>query len=67
MLTLCNPSYKFPKSGLVRPGKYYDDPCVREFKLNLSYENRENVDSECVNDINVIFNNLLNTCLRIFY
>jgi hypothetical protein len=39
-----------------------------ECKLNLSYENLENVfDSECDNDVNVIFNNFLNTYLRIFY
>jgi hypothetical protein len=34
MLTLCNPSHNFPKSGLVRTGRYYDDPSTREFKLN---------------------------------
>ena len=36
--------------------------------MNLSYENWENVfDSECDNDVNVIFNNFLNTHLMIFY
>jgi hypothetical protein len=68
MLTLHNPSYKHLKPGLVRIGRYYDDSFIREFKLNLSYENWENVfNPECDNDINVIFNNFFNTYLRIFY
>jgi hypothetical protein len=54
MLTLCNPAYKFLKSGLVRIGRYYGNPYIKEFKRKLSYENWENVlDSECDNDINV--------------
>jgi hypothetical protein len=61
MLTLHNPSYKHLKPGLVRIGRYYDDSSIREFKLNLSYENWEHVfNPECDNDVNVIFNNFLN-------
>jgi hypothetical protein len=68
MLTLHNPSYKHLKPGLVRIGRYYDDSSIMEFKLNLSYENWEHVfNPECDNDVNVIFNNFLNTYLRIFY
>jgi hypothetical protein len=53
---------------LVKIGRFYDDSSIREFKLDLSYENWENVfDSDCDNDVNVIFNNFLNTYLRIFY
>jgi hypothetical protein len=53
---------------LVRIGRYYDDFSIREFKLNLIYENWENVfNPECDNDVNVIFNNFLNTYLRIIY
>jgi hypothetical protein len=53
---------------LVRIGRYYDDSSIREFKLNLSYENWENVfNPECDKDLNVIFNNFLNTYLMIFY
>jgi hypothetical protein len=67
MLTLSNPSHKPSKFGWVRIGRYYNDSSIREFKLNLSYENMENVsDSECDNDVNIIFNNFLNTYLRIF-
>jgi hypothetical protein len=43
MLTLYNPSYNPLKSDWVRIGRYYDDPSIREFKLNLSQENWENV------------------------
>jgi len=36
--------------------------------MNLSYENWDNVfNSTCDNDVNAIFNNFLNTYLRIFY
>jgi hypothetical protein len=38
---------------------------ISEFKLHLSYESWENVFSD--NDVNIIFNNFLNTYLRIFY
>jgi hypothetical protein len=68
MLTLYNPSHKHLKPESVRIGRYYDDSSIREFKLNLSCENWKNVfDSECDNDVNVIFNKFLNTYLRIFY
>jgi hypothetical protein len=68
MLTLYNPSRKHLKPESVRTGRYYADSSIRECKLNLSYENLENVfDSECDNDVIVIFNNLLNTYLRISY
>jgi hypothetical protein len=68
MLTLYNHSHKHLKPELVRIGRYYDDSSIREFKLNLSYENWENVfDSECDNDVNVIFKKFLNDYLRIFY
>jgi hypothetical protein len=68
MLTLYNPSYNSLKSALVRIGRYYDNAYIREFKLNLSHENWENVfDAEHDNHINVLFNNFLNTYLRIFY
>jgi hypothetical protein len=54
-------------SALFRIGRYYD-PSIREFKLNLSGGNWENIsDTEYDNDINVLFNNFLNTYLRIFY
>jgi hypothetical protein len=53
---------------LVRIGRNYDNPSIREFKLNMSHENWENVfDTEYDNDIKVLFNNFLNTHLRIFY
>jgi hypothetical protein len=68
MLTLYNQSYNSLKSDLVRIGRYYEDPSICEFQLNLSYENWENVfDTEYDNDINQLFNNFLNTYLRIFY
>jgi hypothetical protein len=68
MLTFYNLSYKYLKPELVRIGRYYVESSIRFFKLNLIDENWENVfDSECDNDINVIFNNFLNTYLRIFY
>ena len=66
--SLHNPSHKHLKPRLVRIGRYYDDSSIREFKFNLSYENLENVfDSDCYNDVNLIFNKFLNTYLRIFY
>jgi hypothetical protein len=52
ILALCKQSYNFLKSGFVRIGSYYDHPSVREFKLNLSYEDQEKV---------------LNTYLRVLY
>ena len=68
MLTLYIPSHKSFKPGLARTGRKYDDSSISEFKMNFSYENWENVfDSTSDNDINVIFNNFLNTYLRIFY
>jgi len=68
ILTLCIPSHKSFKPGLARTGRKYNDSSVSEFKMNLSYENWENVfNSTSDNDINVIFNNFLNMYLRIFY
>ena len=62
MLTLHTPSDIHSKHRLVRIGKKYDDSSISEFKINLSYENWENVfDSTSDNDVNVIFNNFLNT------
>jgi hypothetical protein len=56
------------KSALAIIGGYYDDPSISDFKLNLSYENWENVfDTDYDNYINLLFNNFLNTYLRIFY
>jgi len=49
-------------------GSMIDDSSISEFKMNLSYENWENVfNSTSENDVNVIFNNFLNMYLRIFY
>ena len=68
MLTLYIPLHKSFKPGLGRTGRKYDDSSISEFKMNLSYENWENVfNSTSDNDVNVIFNNFLNTYLRIFY
>jgi hypothetical protein len=68
MLKLSNPSHKPPKPAWVRIGRYYNDSSIREYKLNLSYENWENIFySECDNDVNIIFNNFLNKYLRVFY
>ena len=62
------PSQKSFKPGLAKTGRKYDDSSTSEFKMNLSYENWENVfNSTNYNDVNVIFNNFLNTYLRIFY
>jgi len=67
MLTLCIPSHTSFKPGLARTGRKYDDS-LSDFKMKLSYENWENVfNSTSDNDVNVIFNNFLNTYLRIFY
>jgi hypothetical protein len=53
---------------LVKTGRYFGNTSIWEFKLNLSYENWENVfDREHCNDVNVIYNNFLNTYLRILY
>jgi hypothetical protein len=38
MLSLYNPSYNSQKSDMVRISRYYDDPSIRDFKLNLSHE-----------------------------
>ena len=43
MLTLYNPSHKSFKPGLATTGRKYDDSSISEFKMNLSYENWENV------------------------
>ena len=68
MLTLHTPSHIHSKHRLVRNGRKYDNSSISEFKINVSYENWENVfDSASDNDVNVIFNNFLNTYLRIFY
>ena len=68
MLTLYIPSHKSFKPGLARTGRKYDDSSISKFKMNLIYENWENVfDSTSDNDVNVIFNNFLNMYLRIFY
>jgi len=68
LLTLYIPSHKSFKPGLVRTGRKYIDSSISEFKMNLSYENWENVfNSASDNDVNVIFNNILNMHLRIFY
>jgi hypothetical protein len=66
MLTLYVPSHKFCK--LTKYVRKYDDYSINTFKLNLSYENWDNVfNSKCDSDINVPFNNFLNTYIRIFY
>jgi len=68
VLTLCIPSHKYFKPGLARTGRKYNDSSISEFKMNLSYGKLGNVfDSTSDNDVNVIFNNFLNTYLRIFY
>ena len=68
MLTLQTPSHVHSKHRLFRTGRKYDSSSISECKINLSYENWENVfDSTSDNDVNVIFNNILNTYLRIFY
>jgi len=68
MLTLQTPSHVHSKHRLFRTGRKYDSSSISECKINLSYENWENVfDSTSDNDVNVIFNNFLNTYLRIFY
>ena len=68
MLKLYIPSHKSFKPGLARTGRKYDDSSISEFKMNLSYENWKNVfNSASDNGVNVIFNNFLNTYLRIFY
>ena len=58
MLTLYIPSHKSFKPGLARTSRKNDDSSIGEFKMNLSYENWENVfNSASDNDVNVIFNN----------
>jgi hypothetical protein len=42
-----------------------DDNSINQFKFLLSYENWEEVFSD--KNVNTIFNNFLNTYLRIFY
>jgi hypothetical protein len=42
-----------------------DDNSINQFKFLLSYENCEEVFSE--KNVNTIFNNFLNTYLKIFY
>ena len=42
-----------------------DKPSIRDFNTKLSYETWENIFGE--DDVNTIFNNFLNTYLRIFY
>ena len=42
-----------------------DDNSINQFKFLLSYENWEEVFSE--KNVNTIFNNFLNTYLKIFY
>ena len=46
----------------------YDDSSIRDFTPNLSYESWEDVFNTTSRiDVNVIFNNFLNTYLTIFY
>ena len=42
-----------------------NDTTISEFQLNLSYESWDNVFNG--DDVDIIFNNFLNTYLRIFY
>ena len=66
MLTMNVTLQKMDK--ITKSVRIYDDCFVDEFILNLSYENWENVfNSQYDSDINIIFNNFLNTYLRIFH
>ena len=56
----CSHSHKSFKPGLATTIRKYDDSSIGEFKMNLSYENWENVfNFASDNDVNVIFNNFL--------
>ena len=68
MLTLHTPLRDPCKPRLVKISRKCDDSSIRDFTSNLSYENWEDVfNTTSKIDINVMFNNFLNTYLRIFY
>jgi hypothetical protein len=68
MLSLSLPSLNHSNDGKAKVGRIYDSSSIGEFIRNLSFENWENVfNSESENDVNIMFNDFLNTYLRIFY
>ena len=68
MPTLHTPLHDPSKPRLAKISRKYDDSSIRDFTSNLSYESWEDVfNTTSKIDVNVIFNNFLNTYLRIFY
>ena len=68
MITLHTPLHDPSKPQLVKISRKYDNSSIRDFVSNLSYESWEDVfHTTSKIDENVIFNNFLNTYLRIFY
>ena len=67
----CQTTLQVIQQEFCKPTKFvrrYDDFSIKEFKLNLSYENWDDVfNSKCNSDIDELFENFLNTYLRIFY
>jgi len=56
-------THKFPACNIIH--RIINDSALLDFKLNLSYESWENVFNS--KDVDTIFNNFLNTYLRIFH
>jgi hypothetical protein len=67
MLSFSLSSHNLSNCGKAKIGRIYGNSSIKDFTMNLSYENWENVfNSDSDNDVNSIFNNFLNTYLRIF-
>jgi hypothetical protein len=64
MLSLSLPSLNQSNYGKAKIGWIYDSSSIGAFIRNLSSENWDNIfNSEIENDVNIIFNNFLNTYL----
>ena len=64
IIALTNITTSIPKQSFTLIRKI-DDNAIKKFAYLLSYENWENVFIE--EDVNIIYNNFLNTYIRIFY